>query len=295
MRVTDGRMTGTTTLTSNGSPISFDDTRFGSLRDSTEQLRDPEALRRNYRQDGYLYLRGVLDPAELRWLRGRYFSRFDPGYLRAGTDPADGVYSGREPRPLPPHGVRGHPAYDFVRTSEFRRFAASPALVRLAGLVLDGQAEQLPRQIVRHFRRDSGRASRAHRDYDYLDAGSEIVTTIWIPIGACPLEAGGLVYLERSHELTAQDLEHVRQVSDRPDDRRPISHDLAWVVSKLGRKWLWADYAAGDLTLHAPRTVHASLDNTSDHMRLSADLRFIRRGEPADPRWTVPWAGDDGN
>jgi hypothetical protein len=41
--------------------------------------------------------------------------------------------------------------------------------------------------------------------------------------------------------------------------------------------------------------VHASLDTTTDAMRLSADLRFLRRGQPADARWLVAWAGDDGN
>ncbi len=43
----------------------------------------------------------------------------------------------------------------------------------------------------------------------------------------------------------------------------------------------WADYQAGDVTIHSPHVVHASLDTTTDRMRLSADLRFLRRGEPA--------------
>jgi hypothetical protein len=30
-------------------------------------------------------------------------------------------------------------------------------------------------------------------------------------------------------------------------------------------------------------------------MRLSADLRFLRRGERPDARWLQAWAGDDGN
>jgi hypothetical protein len=87
----------------------------------------------------------------------------------------------------------------------------------------------------------------------------------------------------------------LRQVSDRPDDARAISHDLAWVTDRLRRRWLFADYQAGDITIHSPHVVHASLDTTTDVMRLSADIRFIRRGDAADARWLRAWAGDDGN
>jgi ectoine hydroxylase-related dioxygenase (phytanoyl-CoA dioxygenase family) len=67
------------------------------------------------------------------------------------------------------------------------------------------------------------------------------------------------------------------------------------VAERLGRRWRWADYQSGDVTVHSPHLVHASLDTTTDAMRLSADLRFLRRGQPADARWLVAWAGDDGN
>ncbi len=60
------------------------------------------------------------------------------------------------------------------------------------------------------------------------------------------------------------------------------------------RRWLWTDFRAGDLTVHSPHIVHASLDTTTEAMRLSADLRFQRTGETVDPRWTKAWAADDG-
>ncbi len=89
-------------------------------------------------------------------------------------------------------------------------------------------------------------------------------------------------------------LEALRECTDRPDDTRPIGHDLAWVPERLARRWLWTDYLAGDVTVHSPWLVHASLDNTTDAMRLSADVRFVLDGCPVDPRWTQPWSGDDG-
>jgi hypothetical protein len=91
------------------------------------------------------------------------------------------------------------------------------------------------------------------------------------------------------------DFQPLRAITDRPGDTRPITHDLALVSETLDRRWLWADFAAGDVTVHSPHLVHASLDTVTDEMRLSADVRFLREGETADPRWLHAWAGDDGN
>ena len=281
--------------TSNGIPVPFDDRYFAPLRDSSSIHLQADELRARYCEDGYLYVRGALDRATVMEIRRAYFSTFPAGYLRDGTTPAEGVFSGRRPETLPPHGVEGHPAHSFVRSPLFSSFAADHRLAHLATSVLGGPVEQLPRTIVRHFDRSTPMASRAHVDHSYLDRGSDQLVTIWIPLGDCPRPTGGLVYLDGSHRLPPSSLDQLRAVTDRPDDPRAISHDLGWVAGELGRRWLWADYQAGDVTIHSPHILHASLDTTTDRMRLSADLRFLRRGEPADTRWLQAWAGDDGN
>lgn len=282
-------------VTSNGVEMPFDGGHFGPLLDSSDVSGEPEALRARYSRDGYLYLRNFLDPTRVLAARDAYFSLFDRSYLKPGTAPVDGVFSGSRPDGLPAHGVVGHPAHAFVRSAGFEELASSPELSSLASAVLGGPAWRLPRSIVRHFDNSTPRASRAHVDHTYLDRGSEKLITIWIPLGDCPVPTGGLVYLEGSHTMDEEDFAPLRSVTDRPADGRPISHDLGWVAEKLGRRWLWADYFAGDVTVHSPHLVHASLDTTTEAMRLSADVRFLLEGETPDPRWLEPWAGDDGN
>jgi hypothetical protein len=281
--------------TSNGVPITCDEQHFGPLRDSSAIRLDPDALRARYQEDGYLYLRGVLDRPEVLELRRAYFATFPPGYLREGTTPAEGMFSGWRPDDLPAHGVAGHPAYAYVRSVPFLSFVRDARLEALAVAILGGPAVRLPRAIVRHFDRSSPVASRAHVDFSYLDRGSDRLLTMWIPLGDCPRPTGGLVYLEGSHRVPRPAFDRLRIVTDRPGDTRAISHDLGWVATELSRRWLWADYQAGDVTVHSPHIVHASLDTTTDSMRLSADLRFLRRGEQPDGRWLRAWAGDDGN
>ena len=74
--------------------------------------------------------------------------------------------------------------------------------------------------------------------------------------------------------------------------QHPI-HDLKWMSEYTRRRWLIADYAAGDVVIHLPLIVHASLDCQSQEMRLSTDIRFLRQGTYYDPQWRDDWAADD--
>jgi ectoine hydroxylase-related dioxygenase (phytanoyl-CoA dioxygenase family) len=263
-------------LTSNGRPIPNDGDHFGILRSSDDLAGDPEAMRARFEADGYVVRRGLLDRDEVLALRAAY-------------------YESHERRdPSRPHGVEGHPAHAFVRTEAFRRFAEQPALTGAAAELLDGAVLVLPRRIVREYRRGTNRSSRAHADHPYIDRGTERVLTAWIPIGDCPVAAGPLVYLEGSHQMDRGALTTLRAVTDRPEDTRALSHDLAWVSERLERRWLATDLRAGDVVFHSPHIVHASLDATTDEPRLSTDIRFIPVGDAADPRWSGAWSGDDG-
>jgi Phytanoyl-CoA dioxygenase (PhyH) len=281
------------TLSSNGVAIPVADT-FAPMRDSTALLGSPDVLRERFFEDGYVLLRGVVERRSALQLRAAYFARFHASMFAAGTSPGDGVFSGTLPEDLPDYGTSGHPAYDFVRTEQFDEFTRDPALRDLAGALLDAPAELTPRRILRHFHRGSGKASRAHVDYDYMSQGTDRLVTMWIPLGDCPIECGGLVYLQGSHRVAPERLDELRPVTDRPHDHRPISHDLGLTARTLGGRWLWTDYAAGDVVVHSPHLVHASLDNVSDVMRLSADLRFHPVDQSADARWNQHWSADDG-
>lgn len=289
---TGPRTPGSRGLSSNG--LVLDDALVAPMRDSTDLLDAPGQLRARLVADGYLLLRGVLEREQVLDVRRDYFGQFPPGLLAPGTSAVEGVFSGSSPAGLPPYGTEGHPAHAFVRGSHFDTFTRNPVLTSLASTLLGGEVLMRERRILRHFDNAAPLASRAHVDRDYMDQGTDQILTMWLPMGDCPVDCGGLVYLSGSKQADPASLDALRQVTDRPHDRRPVSHDLGLVARQLGGRWLATTFEAGDVAVHTPRLVHASLDNRSPVMRLSIDLRFQLAGAPADPRWDTPWAADDG-
>ena len=50
-------------------------------------------------------------------------------------------------------------------------------------------------------------------------------------------------------------------------------------------RWLTTDYQLGDLLVFGMYTMHASMDNHTNRLRLSTDTRYQLASEPVDERW----------
>jgi ectoine hydroxylase-related dioxygenase (phytanoyl-CoA dioxygenase family) len=280
---------------SNGVPIPFQDEYFAPMRNSAHLIDSATALNDRFHEDGFLYLGGIIDRQRVLDLREAYFSLFPPSYFEAGTGPREAVFSGQRPRELAAHGTHGHPAHSFVRSRTFREFTETCGLDKVAAALLGGPVILLPRQTLRHYDSSTTTASRVHTDFAYMDRGSDRTVTVWIPVGDCPIESGGLIYLDGSHRIDPRTLDELRPVTDRAHDPRPLTHDLEWAAERTGHRWMWANYLAGDIAVHSPHIAHASLANTTKAMRMSIDIRYQLAGTRQDERWLRLWAGDDGN
>ena len=54
---------------------------------------------------------------------------------------------------------------------------------------------------------------------------------------------------------------------------------------QVGGRWLTGEYRMGDLLTFTSYTLHASVDNRSDRIRLSSDSRYQLASDPVDERW----------
>ena len=278
-------------LTSNGLPLP--PTLTGPLAATPlTALADGSALQR-LREDGYVLLRGLLPRSLVQQMRERYFRRFPREFVQNG-DYRRGEYARDFTGILPPHGTCGHPAYAFVRDPAFLDFAEHPLLQHAVRCLFGAPIERLRRTPLRHFIPGQAASSRAHFDGTYVQTAADDLVTCWVPLGDVPLDGGGLVYLEGSHrDHDIEERTRPYAPTDRASDPRPLTHDLKWMAEHTGRRWLMTNYAAGDVVIHSPLIVHASLDARAAVMRLSTDIRYLRAGTHYDARWRNDWAADD--
>lgn len=281
-------------LRSNGCVLDESPSRLGELVPVPDAERhDRDALWRRLRRDGYLYLRGALDPDTVTSFRRYYFDALTgTGLVRPGTDPEAGLAGDGEPD----LAALRHALFRRVIPGDtYRRFCTQPAIRGFYAWLLGGSPFLHRRRIIRHTvpgHTGIGTATQAHYDLVYIREGTDHVLSSWIPLGDCPLDRGGLVYLQGSHHRTLAE-ERAGRI------RRPaasITADLPGLAESRDSRWLVAAYAAGDMVVHSAYVVHAALDNVDAGgvMRLSTDIRYQRDDEAIDWRWQHDWHDRDG-
>ena len=72
---------------------------------------------------------------------------------------------------------------------------------------------------------------------------------------------------------------------DRDHVTGSFSNDSFELIDKYGGQWQTTDFQVGDVLIFGMFTIHASLDNTTNRFRLTADTRYQPANEPVDERW----------
>jgi hypothetical protein len=254
------------------------------------QRHNRDALWARLKRDGYLYLKKQLEPQTSNGFRQFYFEQLEPsGLTQPNSDPLEGLAGDEQYDRLQVRQI----LFDrLVPGPEYDQFCTSSAIKGFFAWLFNDDVHLHKRKLIRHARVSDTWVTPAHYDLVYLREGTTNLLSAWIPLGDCPVERGGLVYLERSHKHFAE--------RDRLEGgtlrNEHVSYDLPALANELETRWLIADYEAGDMVVHSPFLVHASLNNIDPdgRMRLSTDIRYQVISEKIDPRWQNHWRDDDG-
>jgi ectoine hydroxylase-related dioxygenase (phytanoyl-CoA dioxygenase family) len=234
--------------------------------------------------EGYLFFRGVVPAAEILPVRRAVLELCEAaGWLAPGTELMDGIAS---PDQVPL--TEGQPDYmavyrQVLRTPTFHAFPAQPALMALAGAILDLPASEVlvhPRRIGRiTFPANERATTPAHQDHHYIRGAVETYSC-WVPLGDCPTELGGLAVWPGSHKNGY--LDHTVQVKGAVGGSAvPIDDSVT--------AWHSGDFKMGDAILFHSHTIHKALPNvTPDRLRISTDNRYQRPKDDIDPRALLP-------
>ena len=106
-----------------------------------------------------------------------------------------------------------------------------------------------------------------HQDYYYVRGSTEL-WTVWLPLGDCPTEHGGVAVLPGSRAWGL--LAHAGEGPGRQG--ATVSDDSVWATT---------DYECGDVLMFHCLTVHRALENLSqDRLRVSVDYRYQPAVDP---------------
>jgi ectoine hydroxylase-related dioxygenase (phytanoyl-CoA dioxygenase family) len=291
-------------LEADGRQLSTAPERLGRLK-PTPFSAGLDAIQHFYRENGYVWIKGLLDAGEVNEFRGWVFHNLaQSGLLRPGSDPHEGIGN-----PLGhDRALATRRLMMLVRSARFEQFCLQPRLSRFMDDFLNGISYLHKRKIMRYTLPASRVATPAHYDLVYLRGGTDRIVTAWIPIGDISVAEGGLVYLKGSHlqgrSLEADFSERAKALS--PEERTSafnkhmteggyVSKNLPEMAERFDTQWLIADYEAGDVVLHDPYFIHASTNNESatGRIRLSTDIRYQNVEDEIDARWSQHWSLDD--
>lgn len=246
--------------------------------DSSSLLFDSPALKQRFMQDGYVYLRGLLDSATLLNLRQQIVEICaDCNWLKPDTDPVEAV-AWTIPK------VEGEPEYFSVydriqRLQDFHALAHDPAVMTLMRGLLGETAFPHPLSIARLvFPENRDWSTPPHQDF-VNNQGTPDLYACWIPLSDCPQSMGSLAILEGSHRMGLLPVEYALGAGHRQTSLPVESESLHWVAG---------DFSLGDVIVFHSLTVHRALPNDSDRMRISVDYRYQAEGEDITERCLSP-------
>ena len=238
--------------------------------DCTGVLGDRERLRTRAAENGYLFFPGLLPTHEVLAIRHAVQQvAAEHHLLRPGSDPdaairRDGVYVDVEYERNPTPVVRSF--YNAVLGMRpFNAFFHHPTVV---GVLDDLFGEPLfvhPRVICHIVFPDRPEhTAEPHQDFAPV-RGTRNTWTVWIPLGDCGAELGGIAVARGSHRRGFLDGKLL--ASGELLDEHTV--------------WHWNPFTCGDVIMFHSLTIHQGRDNaTADRIRLSTSARYQPVSEP---------------
>ncbi len=278
-----------TQLTSNGIPLDLSPEAFGDLRDSSNDLGDIVSLRERMAKEGYLYFRQFVNRACIMKARRVALEILAARGLVKQNSPLIEAHApgGLKIREISP---------EFGRLPPLKKLAHSGPMIEFYNAFFGGEARSFDVVFTRIM--GPGNAEMPHSDIVYMGRGTHNLCTSWVPLGDIPKTHGPLMILESSHLLDSLTKRYWNLDVDRAglfDNIRfkhghwvlggRYSRNPAGVQKEFGLRWLTTDFRAGDMLAFSAYTLHCTLDNVSDRVRLSLDARYQLASEPVDGRW----------
>jgi phytanoyl-CoA hydroxylase len=268
--------------------------QIGLMRPTPLDTPDEE-MQRRYKEDGYLFVKGVVPREDILKVRQKYFEMLAPtGCLAPGSKPVQGIFDMSKNRLNFPGIGSGPVDHD----EEGRLLGPDPEISMMFGdLALAAHHEDWYKEdLCRHpaiqslvakftgwgdhtlsIRRTllrnnmpQNKAIGVHYDQIFLRHGEDTFVTAWVPIGDISIDGGGLIYLEKGHDIgeqTEKDFIARSAAAGMTEEQTKSAYNANMMSGGLldegparyakshNRRWLLTAYEAGDVVFHNPYAV----------------------------------------
>ena len=251
------------------------------LRESNDIMDNPDALHIRMAEDGYLLIRGLHDKETVLAARHKILEKLAGKEMLAPDTPLmDGVFNPNYSEPTTT-GSMGN--IELAQLHEFKAVVEGAPIMNFFKHFLGGEARTFDFKWLRTAGPGSG--SPIHYDIVFMGRGTQNLYSCWTPFGDVSLDMGPIVFCIGSNRF-----DKVRQTYGQSDVDRDLiqghfSDKPIEVIEKFGGHWATTTFSAGDVIIFSMFLMHASLVNTSDKIRITADTRYQLASEAIDERW----------
>jgi ectoine hydroxylase-related dioxygenase (phytanoyl-CoA dioxygenase family) len=242
------------------------------LRTSNDLLGDSAAIRARLDDEGYVFLRDVVEGQLVADLKTGMMAWLETKQMVTVVE-GDPVWTGRDFTPL------GGDPPELFQTGLSETLAFSPAMQRLYKQVLDEPGYVLPMAHYQFKSPSNSHNSHVHQDGAFTPGLG--FATFWVPLTEIPEQVGGITIAPGLH-----------RGGSLYEGGAPASLELPSGLLDEDA-WHRADYRPGDLLVFAMYTPHHGLPNHTDRVRLSIDIRIQPRSFARPIIGTLTEAGPD--
>ena len=251
------------------------------LRESNDILDDPKALKERIAADGYLLIRGLHDREAVLTARRQILEKLAAkGMLAPDTELMDGIFNPEYPEPTST-GSMGNKA--LTQMPAFKTVVEGEPVMDFFKRFLGGEARTFDFKWLRTAGPGSG--SPIHYDIVFMGRGTQDLYSCWTPFGDVSLDMGPIVFCLGSNQFEKVRATYGASDVDRDLIEGHFSDKPLEVIERFGGRWATTTFSTGDVIIFSMFLMHASLVNTSNKIRITADTRYQLAAEPIDERW----------
>jgi ectoine hydroxylase-related dioxygenase (phytanoyl-CoA dioxygenase family) len=246
-----------------------------------KEISNVAELQRSLEEEGYVFLRGVLNREEVLAARQEVFRRLEE--VEEIEPPAlEGIATGRSKR-LELESDRGKFWQSVSEGQALRHVTHGPQIREVMNSIF-GEPSR-PHDLMYLRPTAVGCSTNFHYDYPFFAGNSERILTAWIPLGDIPVTEGPLTVVEGSNRFSDL-LDPIRAINFQDERSNELVQNTAYekqneihpisLVRERNTRMLTAFVKAGDLMVFSGFLLHGSLDNHSPigRVRLSCDVRY---------------------